>query len=143
MAMRIAPLQCRLSSSVGLSSFAARRSLSSVAARPIRSRNTLRQGAALALPKKALQQSFRRGYAEITPGAVPTGPMGPAETVKPKRRFKVLRWIWRITYLSVLGSIGYITYVIYDGKHPNEQFEPDPSKKTLVILGKNPIYSDM
>jgi NADH:ubiquinone reductase (non-electrogenic) len=26
-------------------------------------------------------------------------------------------------------------YSIYDLRHPEEQYEPDPSKKTLVVLG--------
>lgn len=30
----------------------------------------------------------------------------------------------------------YLTYVIYDAQHPPDQIPPDPSKKTLVILGK-------
>jgi NADH:ubiquinone reductase (non-electrogenic) len=53
-----------------------------------------------------------------------------------KRRFRVLRWTWRLTYLSVLGSIGYIAWLIYEDRHPDEQVEADPNKKTLVILGK-------
>lgn len=27
-------------------------------------------------------------------------------------------------------------YNIYDLKYPSDQFDPDPSKKTLVVLGK-------
>lgn len=38
-------------------------------------------------------------------------------------------------YLSALGGIGWLSYSIYQLRTPNEQFEPDPSKKTLVILG--------
>lgn len=40
-----------------------------------------------------------------------------------------------MTYLSAIGGVGYLGYVIYLLRNPNEQFNPDPSKKTLVILG--------
>lgn len=47
----------------------------------------------------------------------------------------------RLTYLSVLGSIGYLGYKIYTESHPGEQekqvpfFENGQKKKTLVLLG--------
>lgn len=34
-----------------------------------------------------------------------------------------------------MAGIGAISYNLYTLRHPAEQFEPDPSKKTLVILG--------
>lgn len=37
--------------------------------------------------------------------------------------------------LGLLGGTGYLGYSIYLLRHPEEQLEPDPSKKTLVILG--------
>jgi NADH:ubiquinone reductase (non-electrogenic) len=40
-----------------------------------------------------------------------------------------------LTYISALGGIGWFAYHIYDLRHPTDQFEPDPSKKTLIILG--------
>jgi NADH:ubiquinone reductase (non-electrogenic) len=46
-----------------------------------------------------------------------------------------LRWTWRLTYLSALGGIVYVGYGIWELRHPIEQDEPDPTKKTLVILG--------
>ena len=70
-----------------------------------------------------LRQSFRRSY---------------ADTVSPvtKRRGRgFLRWTWRLTYLSAIGGIGWLGYSIYILRTPQEQFDPDPSKKTLVILG--------
>jgi len=79
------------------------------------------------LPKSKLRQSFRRGYAELPPPA-------PAAPVK-KRRFRALRWIWRATYLSFLGGVVYLAYTVYELRHPEDQFEPDPSKQNLVILG--------
>lgn len=48
----------------------------------------------------------------------------------------MFRWTWRLAYLSVLGGIGYVGYVIYQDRHPDPQKEADPNKKTLVVLGK-------
>ena len=76
------------------------------------------------IPRQNLRQSLRRGYADEA------GPV-----VKPKRRFRILRWMWRITYLSALGGLVYVGYGIYQGKNPVEQHAPDPKKKTLVVLG--------
>lgn len=76
-----------------------------------------------AFSRSILQQQFRRSY---------------AETVSPKTKRRgrtILRWIWRATYLSALGGVGWLTYNIYTLRTPQEQFEPDPSKRTLVILG--------
>lgn len=69
-----------------------------------------------------LQQSFRRAYADTLPNKV-------------RRKSGFFRWTWRFMYLSALGGIGWLSYSIYQLRTPNEQFEPDPSKKTLVILG--------
>lgn len=75
------------------------------------------------LPKALLSQPFRRAYAD--------GFSAPA-----KRRGRgFFRWTWRLTYLSAIGGVGYLGYVIYLLRNPNEQYNPDPSKKTLVILG--------
>lgn len=38
--------------------------------------------------------------------------------------------------LAGLGLAGDVAYNIYSLRHPAEQLEPDPEKKTLVILGK-------
>ncbi|KAM7194993.1 putative external mitochondrial NADH-ubiquinone oxidoreductase 1 precursor [Naviculisporaceae sp. PSN 640] len=69
----------------------------------------------------------RRGYAdEAAPVVAPKKP----------KRFRALKWLlWRIPLLSIAGSIVYIGYGIYEDRHPDPQVEPDPSKKTLVILG--------
>lgn len=69
----------------------------------------------------------RRGYAD----AAPT----PSPAPKPKKRFRFLRWSWRLTWLSGIGLTGALAYSIYSLRHPVEQLEADPSKKTLVILG--------
>ena len=68
--------------------------------------------------------AFRRAYADEAPKP------------KPGKLRKTLRWTWRITYLSVFGLLGYTCYEIYQDRHPDEQHQRDPNKKTLVILGK-------
>jgi NADH:ubiquinone reductase (non-electrogenic) len=70
----------------------------------------------------ALRQSIRRVTTE-----------GPA--VKPKRRFRFLRWTWRLTQLSLIGAVGYVGYGIYETRNPQDQPEPGADKKTLVVLG--------
>ncbi|KAH6882988.1 hypothetical protein BKA58DRAFT_416844 [Alternaria rosae] len=55
---------------------------------------------------------------------------------KPKpKRFRLLRWTWRLTYLSAIAGLGYVGYGIYETRNPADQPPPDPSKKTLVVLG--------
>ncbi|PKY08761.1 alternative NADH-dehydrogenase [Aspergillus campestris IBT 28561] len=87
------------------------------AARPLRSSG---------LSQQSVQRVARRTYAD----AAPTAP-----APKPKQRFRFLRWAWRLTWLTGLGMTGALVYSIYEQRHPIEQSEPDPSKKTLVILG--------
>jgi NADH:ubiquinone reductase (non-electrogenic) len=72
--------------------------------------------------KSKLQLQFRRAYADVAPAKKP-------------RRFRFLRYLWRATYLSAIGGIAYLAYGVWDLRHPDEQFEPDPTKKNLVILG--------
>ncbi|KAK4252201.1 hypothetical protein C7999DRAFT_27449 [Corynascus novoguineensis] len=70
-------------------------------------------------------RQFRRG---VSSEAAPVPP--------PKKpRFRKLRWAWRLGYLSAIAGIVYIGYGVYQDRHPEDQVEPDPSKKTLVILG--------
>lgn len=78
----------------------------------------------------ALRSTFRRSYADQAPQAI----LSPAP--KPKRRFRVLRFLWRLTYGSLIVGAVYLGYTIYDLQTPSDQFDPDPSKKTLVILGR-------
>jgi hypothetical protein len=76
------------------------------------------------LAQHQLRQSFRRSY---------------ADAVKPKKSgFRFFRWAWRATYLSAIAGVAYTAYGIYEMKNPGDQPEPDPSKKTLVILGMSP-----
>lgn len=114
------------------------RSFVSVTARGLRQSNQARavvQRSSLVSQsqRSALTQPFRRHYAAETPA--PSATLSPAAT-KPKKRWGFFRTLWRITYISLLGGAAYLAYTIYDLKYPNEQFEPDPSKKTLVVLGK-------
>ena len=74
--------------------------------------------------RSTFQLAFKRSYADAIPP-------------KPKRRIRTFfRWTWRLTYVTALGGLGYLAYIIYQLRTPSEQFAPDPSKKTLVILGK-------
>lgn len=49
--------------------------------------------------------------------------------------FRVLRWTWRLTWVSALAGLAYVGYGIYETRNPVDQPPPDPSKKTLVVLG--------
>ncbi|KAK9465776.1 pyridine nucleotide-disulfide oxidoreductase-domain-containing protein [Lipomyces arxii] len=59
----------------------------------------------------------------------------PAPKPKKSTFSRVGKFIWRLTYGSALVGIATVAYGIYDGRHPSEQPPPDPSKKTLVVLG--------
>lgn len=80
---------------------------------------------AVRIPKQGLQQGFRRGYAD-----------GEVVSEKTKKRTGgFFRWTWRLIYVSALGGLAYTGYNIYQSRNPVEQREPDPNKKTLVVLG--------
>jgi NADH:ubiquinone reductase (non-electrogenic) len=81
------------------------------------------------IDKSKIQQIARRTYADVAP-------------VKKPRRFRLLRWTWRLTYLSLLAGTAYLGYEVWELRHPEEQFEPDPTKKNLVILGIYKIWPD-
>jgi NADH:ubiquinone reductase (non-electrogenic) len=72
--------------------------------------------------------AFRRSYADKAPKP------------KPGKLRTTFRWAWRLTYLSAAGLVGYTCYIVYQDRHPQPQFEPDPSKKTLVILGERILH---
>ncbi|KAF4551100.1 Pyridine nucleotide-disulfide oxidoreductase-like protein 1 [Elsinoe fawcettii] len=71
------------------------------------------------ISRNAFRQS--RAYADVPP--------------PPKKRISKLKLLWRLTYLSALAGLGYMGYGIYESRMPAEQQEPDPNKKTLVVLG--------
>ncbi|KAI0999378.1 External alternative NADH-ubiquinone oxidoreductase [Podosphaera aphanis] len=58
-----------------------------------------------------------------------------APVSKKPKRFKPFKFLWRLSYLSAIGGIIYLGYNVYDLRNPGDQYVPDPSKKTLVILG--------
>lgn len=96
-----------------------RRLLSSQSSSSIRQRSSFPRSRTVVL----LRQSPRSPYSDIAPA-------------RPRRRLRsVLRWLWRLTYLSLLGGLGVLGYQIYRARWPIEQIDPDPDKKTLVILG--------
>ncbi|KAL9095333.1 MAG: hypothetical protein Q9165_002204 [Trypethelium subeluteriae] len=76
------------------------------------------------LSRPILRQGFRRGYADHQ-----------TEQKVKKSRFGVFKWLWRLTYLGTLAGLGYVGYGIYISRNPEDQAEPDPNKKTLVVLG--------
>ncbi|KAH8599601.1 hypothetical protein B0O99DRAFT_649265 [Bisporella sp. PMI_857] len=69
-----------------------------------------------------LQQHFRRTYADIAPAKKP-------------RRFRFFRNLWRVTYITAIAGTAYLAYGVWELRHPEDQFTPDPTKKNLVILG--------
>lgn len=89
-----------------------------------------RQALRPSVERQALQASIRRSYATEAPKA----PISPVSK-PPKKRFRFFRGLWRATYLSVLVGGAYLAYSIYETRYPQEQVEPDPTKKTLVVLG--------
>ncbi|KAK6442047.1 NADH:ubiquinone oxidoreductase [Oleoguttula sp. CCFEE 5521] len=122
---------CGMRPAMALIAPAAKRSLVSATGSTLQKACTtsLTASAKLTLPRETLRQSFRRGYADGGPQVI----LSP--TPKPKKRFRVLRFLWRETYISILGGLVYGSYGIYLNRHPGEQAEPDPTKKTLVVLG--------
>ncbi|KAH8426084.1 alternative NADH-dehydrogenase [Aspergillus melleus] len=96
--------------------------LSSLSRRSLSTRPILRS--ALPVRSGGLARQSRRTYADAAP------------TPQPKKKgFRFLRWTWRLTWLTGIALTGTLAYSIYELRHPIEQIEPDPSKKTLVILG--------
>ncbi|KAI5836820.1 hypothetical protein DFP73DRAFT_581273 [Morchella snyderi] len=73
------------------------------------------------------RSSFKRAYAsEASPASVNKAPIN---------RFRYFKYAWRGTYtLAIVGTV-WLAYSIYETRFPKEQTEPDPTKKTLVILG--------
>lgn len=81
------------------------------------------------IPRQTLQQGFRRAYADEAGAAAKP----------PKRRFRFLRWTWRFIYISAIAGLAYTGYGVWQGKNPPVQDNPDPKKKTLVVLGREPL----
>ncbi|KAK9321189.1 hypothetical protein V1517DRAFT_327231 [Lipomyces orientalis] len=75
-----------------------------------------------------------RSYATETE-PVAASPIPPKDAPKKSRLAQVGKFFWRLTYGSALIGLGYLAYGIYEDRHPVDQKPPDPSKKTLVVLG--------
>lgn len=83
-----------------------------------------------ALNQPTLRQAFRRPYASYSDN------INPETKAQAKRKGAgLLRWTWRLTKLAAVGALAYVGYGIYEARNPPEQPVPDPSKRTLVILG--------
>ncbi|KAJ6000986.1 External alternative NADH-ubiquinone oxidoreductase mitochondrial [Penicillium waksmanii] len=52
-----------------------------------------------------------------------------------RARSQIFQSTKRIALVSLLGGFSIVVYSIYHFNNPPEQLQPDPSKKTLVILG--------
>jgi hypothetical protein len=89
--------------------------------------------AGAARPNAALSRQFARQYASQAPGDEDALP-----APKRSKLRTAFRWVWRLTYISLLGGVAYVGYEIYQDRNPEPQVPRDPSKKTLVILGKQP-----
>ncbi|KAI0903961.1 hypothetical protein F4823DRAFT_616698 [Ustulina deusta] len=73
-----------------------------------------------------VSRQFARTYADAA-GPTPKGKSGKVRTA--------VTWVWRGSYLTFFVGVGAIIYDGYLDRHPDDQFTPDPEKKTLVILG--------
>lgn len=103
----------------------------------VSSRNRATTGSVLARtrsPNVRTQQKLVRRYATETP----TAKLGPTPKKRRGKLRSTLVWSGRALYLAILGGIGYTGYLVYEDRHPEPQVPPDPTKKTLVILGKPP-----
>lgn len=87
--------------------------------------------AGAARPDLTLSRQFARRYASEAPGAEDALPAPKRSTLR-----TAFRWLWRLTYISLLGGVAYVGHEIYQDRNPEPQVARDPSKKTLVILGK-------
>ncbi|KAI7014444.1 external NADH-ubiquinone oxidoreductase-like protein [Hortaea werneckii] len=84
---------------------------------------TVKRNTPARIPRDSVQQGFKRNYSSETPKVVK------------KKSFRFLRWTWRLTYLSAIGGFAWMCWGIYQNRTPEDQAEPDPNKKTLVVLG--------
>lgn len=101
---------------------------SRILASPARSLTTTASSRPLAAGSiRPIARQFQRQYSESSSAPPPK---------KPGRIRRTFKWTWRLFYLSVLGTLAYVSYEVWDIRHPEPQVNPDPSKKTLVILGK-------
>lgn len=96
----------------------------------------LRAASRVAVRQQVPRRAFSAARAFRAAAGEQQANQAPAPELKPPRKgWSFWRNAWRATYLSLIGGVGYIGYSIYDMRHPKDQQAPDPSKKTLVILG--------
>lgn len=91
------------------------------------SRRAVSTRPALTSRTRTVARQFRRSFTNEAPAAAPAP--------KKPRRFRFWRWSWRLVKFSALGTVVYIAYEIYQDRNPEPQVKPDPSKKTIVVLG--------
>ncbi|KAJ1335372.1 NADH:ubiquinone reductase (non-electrogenic) [Microdochium nivale] len=80
---------------------------------------------------RQVSRQFTRTYASEGPSAT----LSPTPKKKPGKIRRTFTWLRRLTYFSVILIAGGIIYDGYIDRNPDEQTEPDPTKKTLVVLG--------
>jgi len=89
-------------------------------------------------PRAQATQNLWRSYGRAHSRTYADQTISPeTKTAVKKGGFRTLRWLWRLTQLSAVGGTIYLGYSIYIGTTPAEQLEPDPNKKTLVVLGES------
>ncbi|KAK2460222.1 hypothetical protein APHAL10511_007757 [Amanita phalloides] len=62
-------------------------------------------------------------------------PSSTLTTVTKSKWRSFLQFLGRATLITILGSAGTFYYVTYRERHPGPQLPPDPTKKTIVVLG--------
>ncbi|KAF3358415.1 hypothetical protein VDGD_09687 [Verticillium dahliae] len=113
-------------SSISFSSAATTRAFATSSQRTLKFVPTSRPHAPSIARQTTLARQFQRAYADAA--ALPS----PQKPGKVRTTFK---WLWRLTYLSAIGLTVGVGYTIYVDRNPQPQFEADPTKKTLVVLG--------
>jgi NADH:ubiquinone reductase (non-electrogenic) len=92
-----------------------------------------------ALAARRFASDLPRSTAAPGQPIAPPPPFPPVQHAPPppykKRKAGFFKKAWRVTYISALAGLGWFTYEVYQNRHPGQQFEQDPSKKTIVILG--------
>jgi NADH:ubiquinone reductase (non-electrogenic) len=79
---------------------------------------------------------LRRTFTQSAFRSSPEVILSPAPQPPKRGKFrKFLSFTYRFTQLSLIGGFGYVAYGIWASRNPADQFDPDPSKKTLVVLG--------
>lgn len=127
------PLAASILSSLGARNVARRTFASSQSFRSSLITSKVRPTTTSQITRHTFRQAPRRGYQDnINPAT---------KAAVKKGGFRTLRWLWRITYLSAIGGLAYVGYGIYEVRNPEDQQDPDPSKKTLVVLGKSECYT--